>query len=157
MIGYQNDPPRITDPAPINNEIFISIQWAPKPPSNKPYYSSSPKRPLLEDVNGVNKSVLYESGIILDKEGDKVKFEMSQLSTVFKFELTKENRVKISMAQQMTAELTGLYKFSFRLTNNSDVKCVPNPYNVTIVIGLYPAIVVPETEIKPETNQTNVI
>jgi len=61
------------------------------------------------------------------------------------------------MAQQMTADLTGLYKFSFNLTNSSEVKCTPNPYNVTIVIGLYEAIVVPETEVKLTTNDTYVI
>jgi hypothetical protein len=29
VIAYENNAPRITNPAPLNNEIFVSIQWAP--------------------------------------------------------------------------------------------------------------------------------
>jgi hypothetical protein len=61
----------------------------------------APTPALLEDINGVNWDVIYESGPVVDKEGDGIKFEVSELSTIFNFELTEQNRVRITMAQQM--------------------------------------------------------
>ena len=86
----------------------------------------------------------------MDKEGDKIKFEVTELSTIFNFELTKQNRVKISMAQQMKAEFTGLHRFNFQLSNDNGVKNTPTFYSVTIVIGLYDAQPMPIETIEPE-------
>ena len=62
MVAYENSAPRIIDPEPFNNQIFISIQWAPNPLIDT--------KALIEDRNGNKLDQLYESGQIVDFEGD---------------------------------------------------------------------------------------
>lgn len=69
------------------------MQWAPNPLLNE--------TALMEDVNGKNWDILYESGKIVDTEGDTPTLELLNLTRVFHFEITVDGRVRISMKQRM--------------------------------------------------------
>ena len=105
MVAYENKAPRIVNPAPFNNQIFVSVQWAPNPLINN--------SALMEDIERKNWDLLYESGPIVDWEGDSVKLEMLNLTRVFNFYITEENRVRISMKIKMEPEFTGMHNIYF--------------------------------------------
>lgn len=106
-VGFVNYPPEIIDPAPKNNKIFVSIQWAP----NTLYDRTS----LIEDIDGKNRDLIWESGPIIDKENDKILLKMPVLTFIFNVELTPENKVRITMAQRMQVKYTGIHRFVFEL------------------------------------------
>ena len=86
-VGFVNYPPEITQPKVEHNKIFVSIRWAPN--------TLNDRSSLIEDTDGKNRDILWESGPVVDKENDNFKLILPVLNYIFKVELTPENRVRI--------------------------------------------------------------
>lgn len=127
-VGFVNFPPEIIDPAPVNNQIFVSIQWAP----NVLYDRTS----LLEDIEGRNRDLLWESGTVIDNENDEITLKMPVLYYLFNVELTPEKKVRITMARKMLEKFTGIHRLNFELSDDGELD-LKTTYEVIIVIGLY--------------------
>ena len=67
----------------------------------------------MQDIHGMNWDILYESGPVVDAEDDMPRLVMKERSPIFKFELTEERTLRISMAKKMEVGFCGLHNYRF--------------------------------------------
>ena len=142
-VGYQNTAPTITDPAPENDAIYVSIQWdastaqVSDDPVEETGLINDVKRPFLIDIDGNDRDIIFLSGPIYDKEGDKPSLRQIDLTFQFTVELTEENRVMIKMARPMRKSYLGVHDFRFALSDDGSVTGLEHVYKVSIALGSY--------------------